>query len=386
MKDALLLVDEPAYLIPAYAQLKVPILYLQSHNTIFTSETDTVIKSWNASDFSRLEDIRKEAKKYDLKIKYVSATIDKNLEFAAEVSQALGVPGPCKPSNVHYFLSKLQFKKIIYSQTFAPKSWSSIPSKKHAGSTRFVLKPSKSSGSRNVQILDWEATKRESEKISGAYLIEEFIDGQEFIVDLFRISGKSYLFATGLTFFEEYAPIEKMHVYGPLLPKKTTKRAITILNTVLDQIDHEFGPIHAEFRDLVNPKIIEIHARPAGIGLPILSSTISSRSLVDYYEDIFSEKKSSDNTFSAYAFQVYSKGKKLSNEEKKYLASYNITTTNRNEISKSKIREETNDFHTKISFTSTNLKCAVKVLRTIESLTKICLTKEICYIQDQYCE
>ena len=144
-----------------------------------------------------------------------------------------------------------------------------------------VLKPIYGSGSVDVKLVAnrnelithgkklLERTVNErNQKINNSFLIEEFIDGEEFSVELFdgKIVGITKKYKCKLPYF-----VEVGHDFPHNMDKKLSRNIAKNLEELKTTLNLEWGAFHLEFIDKEGEIIfIEINPRLAGGFIPLL--------------------------------------------------------------------------------------------------------------------
>lgn len=159
-----------------------------------------------------------------------------------------------------------------------------------------VLKPTNTASSQHVSFLrNDDELKSAFTKLSGfvtsymgfkvrdEYLIEEYLDGQEFSVEIFVEEGRVVFAAmtekvtSDLPFF-----VEKFHIFPSSVLQAEQHAIIDVAAQALTAIGLRNGPAHVEIkRTSKGPKIVEVNGRPGGDN--ITSDLIPSA----YHIDIF---------------------------------------------------------------------------------------------------
>lgn len=142
-----------------------------------------------------------------------------------------------------------------------------------------VLKPTNAASSQNVffvknnkelteyfQIISNFKTSYMNFKVNEEYLIEEYLIGPEFSVEIFVDDG-DIVFAevtekqtSPLPYF-----VETMHVFPTSVNVNNKNEIIAVAKAALDAIGFDNGPAHVEIKLTKDgPKIIEVNGRPGG--------------------------------------------------------------------------------------------------------------------------
>jgi len=154
------------------------------------------------------------------------------------------------------------------------------------GAARFVLKPPKSSGTDNVHIVSpGQAWRPLFDQIYGhvnihdirndAVLVEEFVEGTEYLIDSYSVEGKH-----GLVDVCQYTKVQRGDSLGVydlvnfLAPDRTVMEVLWPYATrVLDALGIRNGCAHTEVIVTADgPLLVEVGARPAGGGHQMIST------------------------------------------------------------------------------------------------------------------
>lgn len=169
-----------------------------------------------------------------------------------------------------------------------------------------VIKPTNCASSQNVFFVDSEevlqkVSNRMKEfketymgfRVREEYLVEEYIEGQEFSVEIFQKDEK-LLFATvtekitsPLPFFVEYQHVLPTSVY-----EEETNEIINVAVSAARALGIKGGPSHVEIKmSKTGPRIIEVNGRPGGdnISSDLLPNALGIdvfKATVQYYLDM----------------------------------------------------------------------------------------------------
>lgn len=136
-----------------------------------------------------------------------------------------------------------------------------------------IIKPIDRSGSRGVRKitdysqLDTAIKEALSVSFSDKVIIEEFLEGKEYSIEMISFNGQHEFlaitekFTTGAPKF-----IETMHLQPARIDEEVKNKAITVIKKALDALEVKYGASHSEFKVDAdgNIKIIEIGARMGG--------------------------------------------------------------------------------------------------------------------------
>ncbi|MFP7487742.1 ATP-grasp domain-containing protein [Priestia filamentosa] len=234
-------------------------------------------------------------------VTYNAAFLARNKDYAREVYKNHNVPSA-------------KFKKVqSYDEALRAAEIIGFP---------VVLKPTNAASSQNVFFIkDKESLHQAMKKIHkfkytymdfnvrDEYLIEEYLDGNEFSVELFLLNGKPLLSVvtekktSDLPYF-----VETMHVLPAPINEDLKEQIIETALKALNAIGLINGPSHVEIKVTSDgPKIIEVNGRPGGdnissdllklsLGVDIFENT------VNYYTDSPIDLSSKYNKGSAIAY------------------------------------------------------------------------------------
>lgn len=220
----------------------------------------------------------------------VTTTSEFYLHAVAEVAQSLGLPGN-PPEVVRLCRNKADVRRAlairgVHQPRFAEvRSPGEVPAAvAHTGSP-YVLKPVDDSGSVNVRIcagvpegiahaatiLDVRINTR-GQPVAGAALVEEYVTGAEFSVEMFSAGGLAQ--CAGIT-RKAVSPspycVETGHIYPADVDAATGEALVDAARAVLDATGVRFGPTHTELRlGPAGPVVIELNCRLAGGMIPEL--------------------------------------------------------------------------------------------------------------------
>jgi len=142
-----------------------------------------------------------------------------------------------------------------------------------------VLKPTNTASSQNVYFVRDEVelahafsilrrfkTSYMDFPVREEYLVEEYLEGQEFSVEIF-VNESSVVFAEVTEKITTPTPyfVEKFHVFPTSVYKNRKREIISVAKQALDAIGLINGPAHVEVKLTEDgPKIIEVNGRPGG--------------------------------------------------------------------------------------------------------------------------
>ncbi|MFA1819889.1 ATP-grasp domain-containing protein [Virgibacillus oceani] len=185
-----------------------------------------------------------------------------------------------------------------------------------------VIKPTNAASSQGVYLVrNEEELKSALKKLSlfkqsylgfavrDEYLLEEYLEGQEYSIELFLEEGKTLMsVVTEKTISNPPYFVETAHVIPAMIDRDTEERLVNAAVQALHAIGLINGPSHVEVKmTKERPKIIEINGRPGGDqiasdlliqakGINIFDATI------DFYLNMPIDLKATKNKGSAVAF------------------------------------------------------------------------------------
>ena len=204
--------------------------------------------------------------------------------IAALVAQERGLPGP-NPVAVRDCLDKrLQRETLASAGISQPEFHYAISPEEASLAFRAfdgpaVVKPIKGSGKVGVRFCETESetyrhvanltnnSRERSVQISEGFLVEQFVSGREFSVELFH--GR----AIGVTLKASFPPhfVEEGHVFPAPIPTSLAERLQNVAEEASRALGLEWGPCHIELKsDEDEIWIIEVNARLAGGNIPQL--------------------------------------------------------------------------------------------------------------------
>ncbi|MEU3660331.1 ATP-grasp domain-containing protein [Streptomyces sp. NPDC032940] len=125
-----------------------------------------------------------------------------------------------------------------------------------------VVKPADGTGSAGVTVIR-TPDELPSPPGHGAFVVEEFADGDEYSVESFSTDGRHDIIAVAEKGTDGF--VEVSHLMPPLLPPHRAELIERAVRELLDALGLENGPAHTEVKlsgDTV--KVIETHNRPGG--------------------------------------------------------------------------------------------------------------------------
>lgn len=220
----------------------------------------------------------------------VTTTSEFYLQAVAEVAQAFGLPGN-PPEVVRLCRDKGAVRRAmaargVHQPRFAEvRSPGEVPAAVARTGSPYVLKPVDDSGSVNVRICTGVAegiahaatildvrTNVRGQPVAGAALVEQYVSGAEFSVEMFSAGGRAH--CAGIT-RKAVSPspycVETGHIYPADVDAATGEALVGAARAVLDATGVHFGPTHTELRlGPEGPVVIELNCRLAGGMIPEL--------------------------------------------------------------------------------------------------------------------
>ncbi|MBT2606023.1 ATP-grasp domain-containing protein [Bacillus sp. ISL-53] len=224
------------------------------------------------------------------KIAGILTTSDFYLETVAELVEEFKLRGNKRHSiricrNKATFRKKLSEKNILQPRFNILRSVNYLKILRSSIQTPCVVKPAEGSGSNDVRLCSsWEEIEYMTNKIlknklnargqeiQNTVLIEEFIEGPEYSVEMFSWEGHSICVGitekrlTGFPYF-----VESGHIFPSSLPENVKLEIEQTVKRALQAVGFQFGASHSEIK--WTPEgcvIIEINARLAGGMIPEL--------------------------------------------------------------------------------------------------------------------
>lgn len=114
-------------------------------------------------------------------------------------------------------------------------------------------------------------------------LVEEYLDGPEFSVELFALDGEAHcLGVTQRTVTPPPRFVETGHLFPAQMPAEDAERVVACARAALSALGFRFGPAHVEVRLTGRgPAVIEVNGRSAGGMIPELIRLASGVDLVE---------------------------------------------------------------------------------------------------------
>jgi len=229
----------------------------------------------------------------------VSVSCDAALIPVSKACEILNIPGISYQESILSKNKYLQRKTFMGAGLITPKFFQVSSSKQAINSfsqigKKCVIKPVDSSGSRGVRfienIADIEKSFNIAEKFSltGAVIIEEFIEGPEYSIEAIAIDGKPYILAISeKTRTDPPYLLDTSVIFPANLSKTQEEICKKVAKRAIKACHFKNCPVHMEFiisKD--GPVIVEIASRGAGSKvfskiLPKISGFDTTKAIVD---------------------------------------------------------------------------------------------------------
>ncbi|GGA52605.1 hypothetical protein GCM10007416_27100 [Kroppenstedtia guangzhouensis] len=231
----------------------------------------------------------------------ILTTSDYYLEITANLIRAFGLTGN-SPQAIHLCRNKALYREKLQSQGIRQPHFKVVRSMGDLKKTRqsvhlpCLVKPADDSGSNNVRLcFSWEEVEQQTAKIlqnernvrgqktSQTVLLEEYIEGPEYSVEMFSWQGESICIGitekrlTGFPYF-----VESGHVFPAVLPSDVKQEIEETVKQTLEAVNFQFGASHSEVK--WTPKgcvMIETNARLAGGMIPELVCHSTGMDLIE---------------------------------------------------------------------------------------------------------
>ncbi|GEB49311.1 MULTISPECIES: pyridoxal-phosphate dependent enzyme [Streptomyces] len=219
-----------------------------------------------------------------------TTTSDFYLEHTARLSRALDVPGHAPRTaaacrNKALTRAALRDAGVPQPAYAVAADTADIPGAVARVGAPCVVKPADGSGSQDVRWCPDQATavahaarvlavteNVRGQRSAGRVLVEEFVDGPEYSVEMFCTGGKAVCVGvTGRTTTPLPHFVETGHLFPASLPAARQAELAEAARQALKTVGFEYGPAHVETRlTAVGPVVIEINGRLAGGMIPEL--------------------------------------------------------------------------------------------------------------------
>jgi argininosuccinate lyase len=276
----------------------------------------------NTNDIISIESWIKKFKEHN-NVKGILTSSEFYVQLTSEIAQKFNLPGS-NPEAVRLSRTKNEMRRALQTKGLATPLYCTvfkeddILQKMEGMSFPLIVKPVSGSGSENVRLChSLNETKESAEKILSLthnarnqenpnyVLVEEYIDGQEFSVEIFCTPEPK-----AITVVQKHlsAPpffLETGHDVPANLPKEKWNALVTEAEKAVSSLGLSFGCIHVELRlSKKGPVIIEVNPRLAGGMLPNLIKRSYGVDLV--HLQILSAINPSKNLYEEAKLLVYS--------------------------------------------------------------------------------
>lgn len=212
------------------------------------------------------------------KVDHILTFSEYAVEATAFIAQYLNIPWNT-PDNIRVIKDKYLLRNKLKEKGIHQPSIAACSTIEDAtcfldqseGQGPWIVKPRIGLGSEGVSIVrkknDLEAAfEHLNLEDRQAFLIEEYVFGQEYSIEGVFISGEAQFFGiTKKTLIDNESFIECGHVFPAPIPKDTAQKIYSEVRKAIDAVELHYGLFHVEF--WVNENVItlgEIHARPGG--------------------------------------------------------------------------------------------------------------------------
>jgi cysteine synthase A len=218
----------------------------------------------------------------------VTTTSEYYLPVTAALAEELGLPGNdtaamalCRDkAAVRDLLSTMDAPAARYRRVSTPDT---VPAAVAEVGLPCVVKPVDESGSLGVRLCATVAEARQHaarllrravngrrQAVVSAVLVEEFLDGPEYSVEIVMVDGAprpvgiTEKTVTGAPYF-----VESRHVYPAALPAEVAEALYRVAGSAVTAAGVTLGPVHVELRlTSRGPIVVEVNARLAGGRIP----------------------------------------------------------------------------------------------------------------------
>lgn len=226
----------------------------------------------------------------------ITTTSEFYLTAVAELAEWLGLPGN-PPDAIRACRDKAAMRRVLAAAGLTQPRFATVDSAEAVDDAAVglpcVVKPVADSGSHLVRVCMTAAEAREhvdrvlaertnvrGQQAAGHALVEEFLPGPEFSVEMFSWAGRTHcvgITAKELTGFPHC--VERQHLYPAALAD--TGQLVRYAVRVLAAAGVTHGATHLEIRLGRNgPALVEINARPAGGMIPTLIQLVDGVDVV----------------------------------------------------------------------------------------------------------
>ncbi|MFF4097634.1 ATP-grasp domain-containing protein [Streptomyces sp. NPDC001834] len=212
-------------------------------------------------------------------VDYVFSVTEFGLVPAAATADALGIGTPVPPNVAAMLRSKSRMRELLRGEadfevaSHRCSAYEDVVAAARSVGYPVIVKPDDAWGSLGVRRVDDEAGLRaafeESDDIGCAVLVEEYLDGPEFSVEVFSHAGRHHVLAV-----TRKVKLSNFVETGHVVPGASPADAAAIADRVtrfLDVVGLRDGNSHTEvILTASGPRIVESHNRPGGDSIPYL--------------------------------------------------------------------------------------------------------------------
>ncbi|SMO63451.1 ATP-grasp domain-containing protein [Melghirimyces algeriensis] len=232
----------------------------------------------------------------------ILTTSDFYLETVAKLVQAFGLTGNT-PQAIRLCRNKALYRETLSSEGVRQPGFTVVQSVEELQDIRksvflpCLVKPADGSGSNNVRLcFNWEEVEQmtmeilakkhnaRGQKTLQTVLLEEYIEGPEYSVEMFSWEGKSIcvgITEKHVTGFPHF--VESRHVFPSVLPAEVKQEIMQTVKRTLEAVDFQFGASHSEVKWTPDGCVmIETNARLAGGMIPELIRHSTGMDLLDW--------------------------------------------------------------------------------------------------------
>lgn len=203
---------------------------------------------------------------------WVIALHEQRLELAARVGRALGARH-ISGETVSSTADKFRTRELNTETGLLNPRWVEVSSVEVLQRTlaewgcAAVLKPATGAGSRNITFLSPESdvTPFASDLEREQYILEEFVEGDEYSIETFTFDSKTQLIAVTEKLIDPGSFVEIGHQTPARIPAELYQRLASGVAELMARVGHSFGPGHTEVK--INARgiyLIETHCRYGG--------------------------------------------------------------------------------------------------------------------------
>ncbi len=247
------------------------------------------------SPLSHTEDIIRQIEDSRLDLQGVASFVsDAGMMLAAKIRDYFDLPGNCLETSQRMVNKALQRQKWANDGIPSPRAKVAYTHRQaleaiHEIGFPLIVKPADSSGSRGVtKIISDEANIDNAIVLAFRYshthevVIEEFMDGVEFTVETFSVSGMHYVLAvTEKKKLSEYQSTVARELATPDRSGKVVKRLADVVRSAYTSLGYMDGPGHAEIMLMKDGTVGLVEVAGRGGGFMVNDKLVPAVSGVD---------------------------------------------------------------------------------------------------------